>query len=303
MSRISLNQVESSERFYRVPKVFTDEDSYYYPMCLESKFAYGLLKDRFELSLQNGWVDEENNVYLIFTIKELEKVLGCKKDKVHQIKKELAQYGLLEEERQGLNKPNRLYVLNVDTTRTSEKPTSNEASDIKDIGNSDIRTSEKPTSRSRKNRCQDICNTDTNDTEYSETEKKEEEEEETPEKNTSSLTELETSQEELLVQEKLEALKLKYGEAASQMIDEAVFNTHQNLNNAAYYWPYLLKALDNAEVLFKLKQAETKAQQPKPKKKGIPNWFHPHYENHTTAEELAQLERIKRETLEKLAAQ
>ena len=170
MSRISLNQVESSERFYRIPKVFTDENSYYCTMRLESKFAYGLLKDRFELSIKNKWVDKEKNIYLIFTVKELEKVLGCKKDKVHQIKRELAQYGLLEDERQGLNKPNRIYVLNIDTMRTSEKPTSNEASDTKDVGNSDIRTSEKPTSGSLKNRHQDICNSDTNDTEYSDTE-------------------------------------------------------------------------------------------------------------------------------------
>lgn len=169
MSRISLNQVESSERFYRIPKVFTDENSYYSSMRLESKFAYGLLKDRFELSIKNKWVDKENNVYLIFSVKELEKVLGCKKDKVHLIKKELAQYGLLEEERQGLNKPNRIYVLNVDATRTSEKPTSREISDSKDSGNSDIQTSEKPTSRNRNIRHQDIYNSDTNDTEGSET--------------------------------------------------------------------------------------------------------------------------------------
>ena len=84
--------------------------------CLKP-FGYSLLKDRFELSVKNKWVDEENNVFLIFTVKELEKVLGCGKNKVIQIKKELTEYGLLEEERQGLNRPNRLYVLNVDATR------------------------------------------------------------------------------------------------------------------------------------------------------------------------------------------
>ncbi|MEY8515215.1 replication initiator protein A [Lactococcus taiwanensis] len=63
VSRISISQVESSERFYRIPKIFTDENSYYNSMRLESKFAYGLLKDRFELSIQNRWVDKENNVY------------------------------------------------------------------------------------------------------------------------------------------------------------------------------------------------------------------------------------------------
>ncbi|GAB2023870.1 hypothetical protein RyT2_29530 [Pseudolactococcus yaeyamensis] len=196
MSRITLDQVESSERFYRIPKIFFDETSYYWTMRLESKFAYGLLKDRFELSKQNKWVNKENQVYLNFKVKDLEKLLNCKKDKVHQIKNELAQYGLLEEERMGLNKANRIYVLNIDTTRTSEKPTSNETSDTKDVGISDIQTSEKPTSRSRKNRRQDICNSDTNDTEYSDTEfsdtdnKKEDDEDENKKESDNSLREI-----------------------------------------------------------------------------------------------------------------
>ena len=92
-------------------------------MRLESKFAYALLKDRFELSIRNHWVDKDKNVFLIFTVKELENVLGCKRDKVIAIKRELTQYGLLEEERQGLNLPNRIYIINVDVSRTSGIPT------------------------------------------------------------------------------------------------------------------------------------------------------------------------------------
>ncbi|MEY8521384.1 hypothetical protein AALB17_10615, partial [Lactococcus taiwanensis] len=111
------------------------------------------------------------------------------------------------------------------------------------------------------------------------------------------------TQKEQLVQEKQEALKLKYGAAASQIIDEAIINTHQNLKNADYYWPYLLQALDNAERLFNLKQVKTKTKQLKPKQgKAVPEWSHAHYENQTTPEELAELERIKQESLEKLAA-
>lgn len=71
MTRISLDQVETSERFYRIPKVFTEETSYYSLMSLEAKFAYGLLKDRFELSIKNKWIDKNGFVYLNFTVESL----------------------------------------------------------------------------------------------------------------------------------------------------------------------------------------------------------------------------------------
>ena len=59
--------------------------------------------------------------------------MGYGKNKVIQIKQELTKYGLLEEERQGLNKPNRLYVLNVDATRKFENQTTNKPSDTKEV--------------------------------------------------------------------------------------------------------------------------------------------------------------------------
>ncbi|CYX36144.1 protein gp49-like protein [Streptococcus suis] len=112
MRRISIEQVQTSERFYRIPKVLI-ESAYYRKMSTESKFTYAILKDRFELSLKNNWVDENGDVYLIFTIEELQSILGYGNKKVIKIKKELAEYGLLEEVRQGLNKPNLLYLGNV----------------------------------------------------------------------------------------------------------------------------------------------------------------------------------------------
>lgn len=112
MRRISVEQVQTSERFYRIPKVLV-ESVYYRQMSTESKFTYAILKDRFELSLKNNWVDENGDVYLIFTVEELQSILGYGKNKVIKIKKELAEYGLLEEVRQGLNKPNLLYLGNV----------------------------------------------------------------------------------------------------------------------------------------------------------------------------------------------
>ncbi|WP_438832390.1 replication initiator protein A [Streptococcus pluranimalium] len=113
MKRISARQVQSSERFYRVPKIFV-ESPLYKPMSTDAKFTYAILKDRFELSLRNNWIDKNGDVYLIYTVTELQEILGYGNKKVIKLKKELQEYGLLEEVRQGLNKPNLLYLGNVD---------------------------------------------------------------------------------------------------------------------------------------------------------------------------------------------
>lgn len=113
MKRISARQVQSSERFYRVPKIFV-ESPIYKKMSTDAKFTYAILKDRFELSLRNNWIDKNGDVYLIYTVTELQEILGYGNKKVIKLKKELQEYGLLEEVRQGLNKPNLLYLGNVD---------------------------------------------------------------------------------------------------------------------------------------------------------------------------------------------
>ncbi|HGD2855375.1 TPA: replication initiator protein A, partial [Streptococcus agalactiae] len=55
MKRISARQVQSSERFYRIPKIFV-ESPFYKSMSTDAKFTYAILKDRFELSLKNNWI-------------------------------------------------------------------------------------------------------------------------------------------------------------------------------------------------------------------------------------------------------
>ena len=113
MKRISASQVQSSERFYRIPKILV-ESPLYKQMSTDAKFTYAILKDRFELSLKNNWIDKNGDVYLIYTITELQEILGYGNKKVIKLKKELQEYGLLDEVRQGLNKPNLLYLGNID---------------------------------------------------------------------------------------------------------------------------------------------------------------------------------------------
>ncbi|WP_273705574.1 replication initiator protein A [Leuconostoc mesenteroides] len=112
MERVSRDQVETNERFYKIPKVLF-ENEFYADMKLETKIAYAILRDRFLLSIKNNWIDKNGDVYLIYKNSDLQTILSVGEKKVISLKKELANFGLLEEERQGLNKPNRLYVGNI----------------------------------------------------------------------------------------------------------------------------------------------------------------------------------------------
>ena len=55
--------------FYRIPKLlFTD--SRFSSLSAEAKTLYGILLDRMDLSMKNGWLDKQNRVYLFFTVQE-----------------------------------------------------------------------------------------------------------------------------------------------------------------------------------------------------------------------------------------
>ncbi|WP_285011301.1 replication initiator protein A [Lactococcus garvieae] len=248
MTRISLDQVETSERFYRIPKVFTEETSYYSLMSLEAKFAYGLLKDRFELSIKNKWIDKNGFVYLNFTVESLANVLSCGAKKAIRIKKELTAYGLLEEERPGCNKPNRLYVLNVDSTRKCQNDNTNKVSDSKEVSKRQFKNGQNDTSRNGEMTIQEVSKRQPNDTEYNDTDfidtKSEDEEEKIKKENLNESQEQDWKQ---AVKNKKREILQKFGELIGQsLIDEAVDNTSNNLFDISYYDSYLFVALQKA---------------------------------------------------------
>ncbi|GIC69425.1 replication initiator protein A [Fructobacillus tropaeoli] len=167
MQRINLQQIQSFEQFYRIPKIFFTSEKYK-DMRLESKTAYAILRDRFELSLKNGWVDEQQNVYFVFTVAALQEILGCGKNKVIAIKKDLAKYGLLEEEKMGFNRANRLYIGAVTNDSFSEN--SLEPLGDKEVSKSNLRKFEKQTTGGLKNKPPKVSKSNPNDTDYSDTE-------------------------------------------------------------------------------------------------------------------------------------
>ncbi|KWW60206.1 replication protein RepA, partial [Enterococcus faecium] len=135
------------EKYYQMPKVFFTNEKYM-DLSNDAKIAYMLLKDRFDYSVKNNWVDSEDNIFFIFTVEELMKLLQCREGKVSKIKKELEKAGLLKQKRGRVNKrdgkiesmPNLLYlgkpeVTNQDVFKIMEEEDNTDTTVIAKIAN------------------------------------------------------------------------------------------------------------------------------------------------------------------------
>lgn len=111
--------------FYRIPKLlFTSE--YFKNLSCEAKVLYGLLLDRMSLSIKNRWFDEEDRVYIFFSVEEIMELLNCGRNKAVNCLKELDQehgIGLIEKKRLGLGKANVIYVKNFSLQEYPDEPT------------------------------------------------------------------------------------------------------------------------------------------------------------------------------------
>lgn len=106
--------------FYRIPKILFSEDKFW-NVSTDAKLLYGILLDRMNLSARNGWLDNAGRVYIIFTIEEIKESLGCAEKKAVKLLDELEKKAeLIERKRQGLGKPNLIYVKNFITGPVSE---------------------------------------------------------------------------------------------------------------------------------------------------------------------------------------
>ena len=98
--------------FYRIPKVLFTDDRFRV-LSAEAKTLYGILLDRVTLSAKNGWIDQQGRVYIIYTIEEIMADMNCGNKKAIQLLSNLEEkVGLIERKRQGLGKPNLIYVKN-----------------------------------------------------------------------------------------------------------------------------------------------------------------------------------------------
>jgi hypothetical protein len=147
--------------FYRLPKALFTNDRYK-DLSDGAKILYGLMLDRMGLSVKNGWMDEQERVFIYFTLEDVQEYMNCKHDKGVKMLAELDTekgVGLIERVKQGQGKPAVIYVLKFFETAevlTSEKPKSG--------------TPVLPKCRLRKNRSQDIGKTAANNNESNKTE-------------------------------------------------------------------------------------------------------------------------------------
>lgn len=97
-------------KYYQIPQELFVNEKYKNKLNSDSKILYAFLLDRLSLSQKNHWIDEDNNVYLIFTREEVQEKLNLSDKTVTKSFKILMKVNLVQEKRQGLGKPNLIYV-------------------------------------------------------------------------------------------------------------------------------------------------------------------------------------------------
>ena len=95
--------------FIRIPRTLLIEKEFE-SLPLEAKVLYGLLLDHLGIAYKNQWLDEQNRVYLIYQIKEIQEDMHVSKKKAIQYLSELEKFGLIEKKTRGLGLPNFIYV-------------------------------------------------------------------------------------------------------------------------------------------------------------------------------------------------
>ena len=129
---------------------------------------------RMSLSLKNGWVDEENRVYIYFKLEDAMEFMGIGKDKGVKLFAELDYEkgcGLIHREKQGFGKPAMIYVMNFNTEITVEKDEENEPVQNTSeepnsavFGRTEVLTSENQKSGLLENRTLDFGKSEANNT-------------------------------------------------------------------------------------------------------------------------------------------
>lgn len=149
--------------FYRVPRLLI-KDERFKGLSSDAKLLYGLMLDRMSLFMKNGWLDDENRAYIIYTVDAIMEDLGCSKPTCTKIMRELDSdngIGLIEKKRRGLGKPDIIYVKNFASVpdEKEEKEPSNPdvSSEVKDFN---FKKQKNLTSGSKKIELQEVKESD-----------------------------------------------------------------------------------------------------------------------------------------------
>ena len=109
MSKIITLESFNTVQFYQIPQAFYHNPKYY-GMNPSSRETYAMLRNLLPLSINNGWINEEGEIYVKLSREKLMLRLGIGKDKMVKVFKELRDRGLIIEKRIGCNKCNEIYL-------------------------------------------------------------------------------------------------------------------------------------------------------------------------------------------------
>lgn len=99
------------QSFYLFPKYLMEGEVR--DISFGAKIMFTLFLDRLKLSIMNGWVDQENHVYIIYKVEDLMKDIIASKPTVIKIMKELESRELIYKQKRGMNKPDFIYITNL----------------------------------------------------------------------------------------------------------------------------------------------------------------------------------------------
>ena len=111
--------------FYRLPKaLITDER--FKRVSNNAKLLYGLMLDRMSLSKKRGWLDEDNKVFIKYSLNNIEEDLNVSRKTAGVILKELEAIGLIDMIQQ-TGVANVIYVKNFISERREKADNINDA--------------------------------------------------------------------------------------------------------------------------------------------------------------------------------
>ena len=113
MERYKANEIDEIS-FYMIPKeLFTNPR--YKTLSNDARLLYALLRDRLDLSSKNAkekgdWFNDKGEIFLYFSRDNAAEYLNVSHVTIVKAFSELRKHDLISEEKQGLGKPNKIYV-------------------------------------------------------------------------------------------------------------------------------------------------------------------------------------------------
>ncbi|WP_298595503.1 replication initiator protein A [uncultured Mitsuokella sp.] len=119
--RFRIQDVDN-ERYYQMPKSLFSY-AFYADLSVQAKVIYCILKDRMALSRRNGWVETNEDIYLLFNQQEIADILHVNKSTVCREMKRLKEFGLIDTVKMGQGRCYKIYINKIRVPETTKEIT------------------------------------------------------------------------------------------------------------------------------------------------------------------------------------